>query len=477
MPLSLPNPAEPEHTRHYEQSELGNARRLVDESGEDLHHVPQLGRWYAWDGRRWAEDITGESVRRAKHVTDMLLNDARARADEKLFRWGLKSQSNGAINSMLSLASTEPGMSVTIEQLDADPYLLAAANGTIDLRHGTLRSHRRSDLITKISEVRYDPEALCPTWERFLLDVFDGDEDLVGFVRRFAGYSLTGDVSEQVMIFAYGSGRNGKTTLLNTLRGITGDYGIQLDPAVLVGEAGDQHPTGLTDLRGARFVATVETEQGNRLNESLVKQLTGGDPIRARRMRQDFFEFNPTHKLWFAGNHLPRIAGTDIGIWRRLALLPFKVEFGPGKADKDLPAKLAAESPGILAWAVKGCMEWIADGLGIPAAVTEATGAYRQSQDHLGRFLSDRCVTGPACYVVTAELREVYEKWCSEQGERAWTAQAVARELTSRGFSPTTVGTGYDRKRAWIGVGLLAKTSDDTKNCSKTDQPCSNEEP
>lgn len=456
VPLSLPEPSEPDRARHYEQSELGNARRLVDTFGHDLRHVPQMGRWYAWDGRRWAEDITGDAVRRAKAVTDEMLSEARLLADDKRFNWARRSQSNGAINSMLSLAATEPHIPVKIEQFDADPFSFCAGNGTVDLRSGVLRPHSRTDLITKVTDVAYHPDAPCPTWERFLADVFDGDQDLIDFVQRYAGYSLTGDVSEQVMVFAHGGGRNGKTTLLNTLRGITGDYGMQLDPAVLTGEAGEQHPTGLTDLRGARFVATVETEQGNRLNESLIKQLTGGDPIRARRMRQDFFEFNPTHKLWFAGNHLPRIGGTDIGIWRRLALLPFRVEFGPGKADRHLPAKLAAESAGILAWAVQGCLWWQRDGLGIPTAVTEATGAYRQSQDHIGRFLADVGVVGPSFYVASAQMREAYEKWCHSQGERPWSAQAMGRELTAKGFQTTTLGTGYDRRRGWIGVGLMA---------------------
>lgn len=456
VPLSLPEPSEPERAQHYEQSELGNARRLVTTFGDDLHYVSQMARWFVWDGRRWAEDITGHAVRRAKAVTDDMLNEARILADDKKLRWGLRSQSNGSINSMLSLASTEAGIPLLIDELDPDPFAFGAGNGTIDLRSGVIRPHSRRDLVTRITEVAYHPDAGCPTWDRFLLDVFDGDQDLIDFVQRFAGYSLTGDVSEQVMVFAHGSGRNGKTTLLNTLRGITGDYGMQLDPAVLTGEAGEQHPTGLTDLRGARFVATVETEQGNRLNESLVKQLTGGDPIRARRMRQDFFEFLPTHKLWFAGNHLPRIGGTDIGIWRRLALLPFRVEFGPEKADRHLPAKLAAESAGILAWAVQGCLWWQSDGLGIPTAVTEATGAYRESQDHIGRFMADVCVVGPSCYVATAQLRDAYEKWCHDQGERAWSAQAMGRELTAKGFQTTTLGTGFDRRRGWIGVGLMA---------------------
>ena len=454
--LHMPEPPGPEQTLHYERSELGNARRLVDHSGQDLRHVPQLGHWYAWDGRRWQEDLTGEISRRAKQVAEAILDEAHTTQNDRLFTWGIRAQSNAGINNMINLASTEPGIPALIDTLDANPWHLCCANGTVDLRTGHLHPHDRSDLITKITPVAYRPDAQAPTWERFLTEIFAGDRDLIGFVQRMAGYSLTGDVTEQVMVFAHGSGRNGKTTLLNTIRHIAGDYGIQLDPTVLVADTHDQHPTGLTDLRGARFVATVETEQGKRLNESLVKQLTGGDPVRARRMRQDFFEFKPTHKLWFAGNHLPRISGTDIGIWRRLALVPFHVEFGPHKADKHLPEKLEEEAEGILAWAVTGCQQWQTDGLGIPASVTDATSAYRQSQDHLGRFITECCVTADTAYCVASELRTVYEKWCGEQGERPWTAQAIGRELTSRGYDQTTVGTGYDRKRAWLRIGIAA---------------------
>lgn len=451
----VPNRPESDGFPHYENTDLGNARRLVHTHGRNLRYVPQLGRWFSWDTRRWKEDLTGDASRCAKHTSERILDQARAATNDTLFRWGLRSQSASSISNMIGLASTEPGIPALIDELDADPFLINVRNGTLNLRTGSLGAHHQSDLMTKLVDVDYRPEATCPIWDRFLTEVFDRDDDLVGFVRRCAGYSLTGDVSEQVMVFAHGSGRNGKTTLLNTLRHIGGDYGIQLDPAVLVAADHDQHPTGLTDLRGARFVATVETEQGRRLNESLVKQLTGGDPIRARRMRQDFFEFQPSHKLWFAGNHLPRISGTDIGIWRRIALLPFTVEFGPERADKHLPDRLAAESAGILAWAVRGCTEWLDGGLRIPERITQATAVYRSSQDHIGRFLSDATTTGDGVYVTAVALRRAYESWCSEQGERPWTAQAVGRELTSRGYDTGKTGDRDHRARSWLGLGLV----------------------
>lgn len=384
---------------HYECSELGNARRLIAAHGTDLRYAPEWREWLHWDGRRWALDITGEAQRRGKQIAESILDQARIEAKQDLFKWGIRTQSASGIAHMLELASTEPGIPVLVDQLDADPWLFNTANGTVDLRTGELRAHDRRDLMTKLAPVKYQPDAECPTWKRFLSDVFADDDEVIGFVRRFSGYSLTGMVTEQKMVFCHGTGANGKSTLLNTLRAVTGDYGIQLDPQVLTLAAHDQHPTGLTDLRGARFVSTIETEQGRKLNESLVKQLTGGDPIRARRMHRDYFEFLPSHKLWFAGNHLPRIAGTDVGIWRRLALLPFSVSFAGSRADRDMGERLAAEAPGILAWCVRGCREWQEQGLDVPARIAAATTDYRNTQDHVGRFLADCCVVGDTFYV------------------------------------------------------------------------------
>lgn len=200
-------------------------------------------------------------------------------------------------------------------------------------------------------------------------------------------------------------------------------------------------------------MSTIETEAGKRLNEALVKQLTGGDPIRARRMHKDFHEFLPSHKLWFAGNHLPRIDGTDHGIWRRLALIPFAARFDNGQADKHLPAKLAAEASGILAWMIRGCLEWKRGGLQVPETVKTATKEYRGTQDHVGRFLADTCVAADHAHVTAKALRAGYEAWCAEQGERPWPAQAVGRELTGRGYDNARIGT--PTIRTWVGIGLL----------------------
>lgn len=452
----VPEPAF--HEGEQPATDLGNARRLVAEHGDDLLWAPQLGTWLAWNRHRWAEDVTGEAERRAKDVVDGLLQAANELAgkdrDEKL-RHYLKSSSASRIRAMVDLAKTEPNMPVTVDQLDRDAFLFNAENGIVDLRSGDLLQHNRSRLLTKVSGTTYDPDATAPRWKQFVHEVFDGDTMLINFVQRFAGYSLTADVSEQSMVFAHGVGANGKSTFLNVLRAAVGNYGLQLDPRILMVTQHESHPTGLTDLLGARLVTTIETEAGRLLAEALVKQLTGGDPIRARRMRCDYFEFQPTHKLWLAGNHLPRISGTDHGIWRRIAVVPFDVTFEGEQQDKALPAKLAAETPGILAWMVQGCLEWQRNGLQVPDRVKAATAEYRSTEDHLGRFLSACCIVDDNVYVTTRSLRETYEQWCETEGERAWSAQAVGRELTARGFDSAQVG--QSRARSWLGIGLLTE--------------------
>jgi len=436
---------------------LGLARRLVQTFGAEIRYAPQFKTWLVWSGCHWAEDVTGDVQRRAKEIIDRLHGEARfAQGDrrDQLAKAWLRFQSASKIRAVLELAQTEPGVPVIAEELDVDPWALNVVNGTVDLKTGSIRPHDPADMCTKIVPIDFDPEAVCPTWERFLAEVFDEDADLIEFVQRFAGYSLTGDVREQLLVFAHGSGANGKSTMLGMLRQLAGDYGVQLDPAVLTSGNHDQHPTGLTDLRGARLVTTVETESNRRLAEALVKQLTGGDPIRARRMRGDYFEFWPTHTIWLAGNHLPAIRGTDLGIWRRIALVPFDVTFEGERQDPTLPGQLAAESPGILAWAVRGCIDWQRDGLRVPERVKAATARYRTSQDHLGRFIEECCVVSETAYVTAKAMREAYTAWCEEQGERPWSAKAVGADLTDRGFDTGAVGRGNEKARTWLGIGL-----------------------
>lgn len=438
-------------------TDLGNCRRLVSHIAGRLRYAPQLHAWLVWDGVRWAEDVTGKVDRMAKAVTDRLLAEAQEDTEPErrkaLVDHWRRSQSAQRVAAMIELARTEPGIPVTVDQLDRDPWKLNVQNGVVDLQTGELHPHNPDDLHTKLCPVEYDPEAEAPRFLSFLDGIFKADEDVIGFNQRYAGYSLTGDVSEQVMVFDHGDGANGKTTFLGALRYVVGDYGMQLDPAALTIGTHDQHPTALTDLRGARLVTTIETEGGKRLAEALVKQLTGGDPIRARRMRENYFEFLPTHKIWFAGNHLPRIRGTDLGMWRRIALVPFEVTFALPDQDHGLPAKLAEEGTGILAWMVRGCLEWQRTGLRIPEKVTQATKTYRDGEDHVGRFLAERCEQGDSKSVSARALRDAYETWCSEQGEHPWTAKSLGQEFVKRGFDSGRAGHGG--KETWTGFAVL----------------------
>ena len=341
---------------------------------------------------------------------------------------------------MVTLARSHEEIAVHPNELDRDPWKLNVENGTIDLRTGNLLPHDREDLITKLAPVAYDPSASCPHFVSFVDVVMAGDAELISFLQRAAGYMLTGDVREQVLLFLYGTGANGKTTFVTTLLSVLGDYGLQADPELLVMRRGDVHPTGVADLVGSRLAVCTEVEQGKRLAEALTKQLTGGDRIKARHMRQDFFEFDPTHKLCLAANHKPVIRGTDHAIWRRILLVPFAVTIPDHKQDKVLLARLKDELPGILNWAVEGCLKWQASGLAPPTAVKAATDAYREEMDTLADFIADCCDVAPRSKVEVGKLRKAYDGWCEKNGERPLGTKLFAQLLTARGFEPKRDG-------------------------------------
>jgi putative DNA primase/helicase len=429
-------PVQPGPVRH-NLTDVGNAGRLVEAHGADLRHVAAWSSWLAWDGARWKRDDTGVVIERAKAVARAILTEAAHEDDDDrrkaLTGWARQSENAARIHALVNLAGSDPAVATRPDALDLDSWLLTVANGTIDLCTGRLQPHRRSDLITKLAAVRYDPGAACPTWDRFLERVLP-DPAVRAFVRRAVGYSLTGSVREQCLFFLYGLGANGKSTLVATLMAMLGDYARQADPKLLMEQKHDSHPTNVADLQGARFVATIEAGSGGRLDETLVKQLTGGDRVKARFMRQDFFEFNPTHKLFLAANHKPVIRGNDHAIWRRVHLIPFTVTIADSDKDDRLPDKLAGELPGILRWAVEGCLEWQAGGLQVPGGVAEATDAYRIEEDLLGDFLDQCCVQEPGAEVAATDLYRAYQRWTEAAGDRTWSQTAFGRALSERGL-------------------------------------------
>ena len=434
-------------------TDTGNAERLADRHGANLRYCYPWGSWLVYDGPRWRVDDRGAVVRLAKDAARSIFEEAKEAADDetakRLGKWASSSLSESKLRSMISLAQSEPGIPVLPEEMDASKDLLNVLNGTIDLRTGELREHRREDLITKLAPVEYDPYAEAPTFEAFLERILPS-EALRKFVQRAIGYAAAGVVSEEVLVILYGVGANGKSTLVNVVIEALGDYAMQAAPDLLLAKKGS-HPTELADLFGARFVASVETDEDRRFAEGLVKQLTGRDRIKARRMREDFWEFEPTHTIFLATNHRPEVKGTDHAIWRRLKLVPFAVTIPEAEQDKELPEKLRAELPGTLAWIVEGYLEWQRDGLGEPEEVKAATTSYRADMDILAGFIEDRCVVDPDAWAKFSDLYAGYQDWCDEAGEKAETKRRFGTRLKERGFEPDR-GTGNVPIRRGIGL-------------------------
>jgi putative DNA primase/helicase len=436
--------------------------RLVHRHGPDLLYCHPWKKWLIWDGRRWRVDDTAEVVRRAKETIRSIYAEAKEADDEKkrqdLEKHARTSESEPRIRRMIKLAESEPGIPVLPNELDADRWLLNCWNGTLDLRTGELREHRRGDRITKLVPVEYDPEATAPTWDAFLQRIMDVNRDLIAFVQRVIGYSLTGDVSERVVFFLHGDGDNGKSTVLETLRSLLGDYAQKTPTETLLARRGGSIPNDVARLRGARFVSASESEEGKRLNEPLIKEMTGGDTLCARFLHAEFFEFKPQCKIWLATNHKPVVHGTDKAIWNRIKLIPFEVTIPEAEQDKHFEEKLKPELAGILAWAVRGCLEWQENGLGVPGEVKRATESYREEMDTLGNFIKERCVKGPTAVVGSKEFNESYCKWCEENGERALSQRQVGTQLGKRGF--TKDRNSKTGRIEWYGLGLLSEPSE-----------------
>jgi len=435
------------------QTDVANSRRFVKLFGDRVRFCHPWGKWLLNDRTRWKPDDDGGIHRLGKAVADAMWSDAGRLDDNAARKWAARTASEHGIRAMLALAASE--VPVLPDELDANPWLLNVANGTIDLRNGEHREHRIEDCITKLCDVNYDAEAQAPIWERFQLEIAGGDKALVTFKQRLSGYCSTGSTREQIMAVLHGTGSNGKSTEIEAFMGTLGsDYACAAPRDLLMARKGESHPTELADLFGKRFVVAQETEAGRRLAESLVKQLTGGDTIKARRMREDFWEFQPTHKVALVTNHKPRVRGTDHAIWRRLRLVPFNVRFEGDRKDKNLPDKLRAERAGILAWVVRGAVDWYREGLTDPEAVKVATAAYRSESDVIGKFLNDCCVLGDLekFKVKFSNLHESLDRWCKDVGDSTPTKRTVTDALEEQGFK-RLVSNGL-----WFkGLGLKAE--------------------
>lgn len=417
----------------------------------DWRYVAAWGKWLMWDGQRWRSEDT-------LAATDLIRQVCRhASLKAGSVKTAAKLAASSTVSGVERLARADRRHAGTTEEWDADAWFINTPGGVVDLRTGRMRPHDRVDRMTKVSTATLKPGSTCPTWLQFLDQATGGDATLVAYLQRVFGYCLTGSTQEHALFFLYGTGANGKSVFVNTIFTIVGDYGANAPMDTFMETRGDRHPTDLAGLRGARFVAATETEQGRRWNESKIKEITGGDRVSARFMRQDFFTYVPQFKLVIAGNHKPAIRNIDEAMRRRLHLIPFTITVPPERRDKHLQAKLLTESHAIFEWGVQGCLAWQREGLRPPQSVLDATDEYFESEDALGRWLDERCVRVANAKALTSELFADWKLWAEGAGEFVGSQKRFADLLLTRGMEKWRNSMGL---RGFQGVGLKEPPKD-----------------
>ena len=403
----------------YPCTDAGNAELIAALFGDRLRFDHRRGRWLVWAEHRWIEDPNGAPPRVALRAARLRYRDAEDLDDparrKQVAAWAIGSESRLRIEAALALARNLRPLTDDGEGWDADPWLMACANGVVDLRSGRLRAGQQADRITMATGVPYDSDAAAPRFEQFLDEVFEGNADLVAFVQRAAGYSIAGDVSEQVVFICHGTGANGKSTLMGAWRAAIGAYAHNAPFSAFELRQQAAIPAELADLAGRRFVTASETGETSRLNEARIKALSGGDPITARHLYGRWFTFEPTAKLWLSVNHRPVVTDDSHGFWRRVRLLPFARQFADDEQDLHLAEALRAEAPGILAWVVRGCLQWQDLGLQPPSTVLAATAAYREDSDTLGAFLAEGCELGDSFSTTSRALFHAYTDYAEAE--------------------------------------------------------------
>lgn len=438
----------------FNTTDMGNSLRVLHHFGDSIRYNAPTNQWYIWDGRHWSPDTDGEIMRIARTVTRLIYDEAEAVPQEKLQKelrkWAASSESERRLSSMTKLAQSEPGIPIRISDLDRNPMILNVSNGTIDLTDGAFHPHDRNDFITKIAPVKYRAGATCPTWITMLDTVFAGNADLIAMVQRGMGYTMTGDVTERAMFIMFGSGRNGKSTIVETVARILGDYAAVSSAELVSTRKYESMPGDIARLLGVRFTFAAETGEYSRMDEAKVKHITGGDRVIGERKYQSPFEFDPQFKIWLSTNHQPTIRGSDDGIWDRIRLIPFNVRIPDDKVDRYLRDKLLRESSGILNWLIEGCLSWQAMGLGHAEAVDQATRGYRENMDTLGTFISEYLTFDPMGQIPVREAYAMYKEWADSNGEHAMTAPQLSNRMASRGVTLKRVGKA--RISTYIGI-------------------------
>lgn len=468
LPPYMPPPPLPDSTaipsERYNKTDLGNAERLVDLFGETIRYSFLRKQWLIWSGKEWRWDISGRVTilahKTARGIYEEAQREKNENEQETLFKHAKSSESSAKLKAMIEQA--EPLCAIDMSELDSHPWLLNCLNGTINLQTGELQSHNKDDFLTLTAPVKYDPQAKSEMWEAFLDRIFDENKEVVTYLQRCIGYTLTGETTEQDIYFCWGSGMNGKSTFLTAFREILAPFAIQVSMEMFMTAYKPMqqgHQEDIANLAGKRFVLGSETEEGRRLAVNKLKQMTGGERIRASRKYEKEIEFDVTYKIWLQGNHKPDIPDTTYSIWRRIKLIPFAIRIPEAEEDKLLRYRLRGEYPALLAWAVQGCLDWQREGLGAPPEVVMATEEYRREQDLLADFLEDVCIWAPQAFIGKGELYAAYLEWCTDNGSRPIGQKLFSKRIAERGIFDKK---GNHGKRLWLGLRL--REPDDVAN-------------
>jgi putative DNA primase/helicase len=458
----------------YNLTDAGNAEYFTDLYGNKLHYDHRRSHWLEWHEHYWRPEndvhIIRLALKAARTRYKAAVNIENLKLRDKISSWAIQSEQRSRLEACTAIAKNLKPIADSGDHWDADNWLFCVANGVIDLRTGELRPGKTDDMITLQSPVIFDKDAKCTLWHKFIDQITNGDVELQRYLQRAVGYSLTGETKAQLWFFLYGLGSNGKTTFTMIIRRLMGDYGVRLDSDDLMIKQkkgkGSSPKEGIADTRGKRYAIASEVQDGKQLDIGLLKDMSGQDTIKARRLYEHEIEFLPTHKTWMFGNHKPVIKDTTHAAWRRLKLIPFTYTVPENELDLDLQAKLEGELSGILNWAIEGCLQWQREGFNEPNVVTDAVLEYRHESDILADFIEDTCILEHLVTVVKSDLKETYENWCKENRCDPVTQKTFKDRLTEKGIREGRSG----KVRFWIGIRLKNDTDIDENINDKSDK-------
>lgn len=443
-------------------TDMGNAARLACNFGDIVRYSHEICNWFIWKDTHWGMDTQKQIMVLAKEVARWIYPEA-AEEENVLLQLNIvqhakKSQSKQSLLNMIDLAKTEPGISISPDQLDANPMLFNVKNGTINLQTGELLPHDKSQYITKLAPVTFDVKATAPQFEKFLLEIFDNKLEKIRFVQRCIGYCLTGKTNERIVLIWYGIGRNGKSVLIKIILTLMGkDYSATIATQTITARKNEGIRNDLAALRGKRFAAASESEEGDRLAVALIKQSTGGENITARFLFKEFFEYEPNFKICLVTNHRPIVRDTNEAIWDRIILLPFDVRIPVAKVNKELSKQLIEELPGILNWAIQGCLDWQKGGLNPPDSIKMATNDYRRDMDPVARFIEECCLIGEDFSTLGGKLYERFKAWGTYNSEFVLSNNKFAEKMREKEFSKRKIEKGI----IYLKIGLKPEFQDD----------------